>query len=246
MAPGELSDVVIDAVRVAVADGEFSVPVPDRVTLKTTPAGDYATPLPLKLSEHAKRPAQEIAEVLAQRISHKGIRSAKPTGPGFLTITLDAPLITRIDETYGVIEVPKATWPTRPLTFDNPGFRVRFAYARASGVNRHATDLGIDQAQPQEEHHLDDPRERRLLARLAEFPVRAEQAHRRDDPRPFTRNLEGVADAYHDVHEHCPALPKGDEKLSERHRARLKLAEATRTVLGNGLRMLGETPQDRM
>ena len=96
------------------------------------------------------------------------------------------------------------------------------------------------------DHHLADPRERRLLALLAEFPVRAEQARRRNDPRPFARHLESVADAYHDVHERCPALPKGDEPVGERHLARLGLARAARIVLGNGLRMLGETPADRL
>jgi arginyl-tRNA synthetase len=165
------------------------------------------------------------------------------TGPGFLTITTDTPLIARIDERYGLMAVPKAAaWPTRPLTFDNPGFRVRFAYARASGVRRHAADLGIREITGP----LDDPRERLLLRLLADFPGRAEQAARQQNPRPFTRHLELIADAYHDVHEQCPALPRGDERAGEIHTARLGLARAVRIVLGNGLRMLGEMPDDRL
>jgi arginyl-tRNA synthetase len=93
---------------------------------------------------------------------------------------------------------------------------------------------------------LEDPRERRLLTLLADFPGRAEQAVRRNDPRPFTRHLESIADAYHDVHEQCPALPKGDEPPGARHAARLVLARAVRITVGNGLRMLGETPDDRL
>jgi arginyl-tRNA synthetase len=250
--PGELSSAVIDAVRAAVADGEFAVPIPSAVTVEATATGDYATPLPLRLAKAAGRPAPEIAAVLAKRLSRRsGVASARVTGPGFLTVTMDAPLIARIDERYGVTSVPSATWPTRPMTFDNPGFRVRFAYARASGVRRHAADLGIDtgiDTGTRREHHdhLSDPREQRLLALLAEFPVRAEQAQRQNDPRPFTRHLELVADAYHDVHERCPALPKGDETVRERHTARLGLARAARIVLGNGLRMLGEMPDDRL
>jgi arginyl-tRNA synthetase len=170
--------------------------------------------------------------------------AALVTGPGFLTITTDAPLIARIDETYGLTAVPatEQAWPTRPLTFDNPGFRVRFAYARASGLRRHAADLGIHEtAGP-----LEDPRERLLVQLLADFPGRAEQAAREQNPRPLTRHLELIADAYHDVHEQCPALPKGDESVSELHTARLGLARAARIVLGNGLRMLGEMPDDRL
>lgn len=246
--PGELSSAVIDAVRGAVADGEFVVPVPSRVTVEATAKGDYATPIPLRLARAAGRTAPEIGAVLARRMSrYAGVGSARVTGPGFLTITMDAPLVARIDETYGVTSVPSATWPTRPMTFDNPGFRVRFAYARASGVRRHAADLGLAvDVRPEHHDHLGDPREQRLLALLAEFPVRAEQAQRQNDPRPFTRHLELVADAYHDVHEQCPALPKGDEAAGERHTARLGLARAARIVLGNGLRMLGEMPPDRL
>jgi arginyl-tRNA synthetase len=251
--PGELSSAVIDAVRAAVVDGEFAVPIPNAVMVEATATGDYATPLPLRLAKAAGRPAPEVAALLAKRLSrHADVKSARVTGPGFLTITMDAPLIARIDEAYGITSVPSATWPTRPMTFDNPGFRVRFAYARASGVRRHAADLGIrteTTLRHQAEHldeYLDDPRELRLLSLLAEFPVRAEQAQRQHDPRPFTRHLESIADAYHDVHEQCPALPKGDERAGERHTARLGLARAARIVLGNGLRMLGEMPDDRL
>lgn len=246
--PGELSSAVIDAVRAAVADGDFAVPIPHTVSVEVTASGDYATPLPLRLAKVADRSAPEVAALLAKRISRRtGVESARVTGPGFLTITMDAPLIARIDETYGITPVPSATWPMRPLTFDNPGFRVRFAYARASGVRRHAVDLGIhEDGGGRHGEALDDPRERRLLGLLAEFPVRAEQAQRQNDSRPLTRHLELTADAYHDVHEQCPALPKGDETVGERHLARLGLARAVRIVMGNGLRMLGEMPDDRL
>jgi arginyl-tRNA synthetase len=248
--PGELSSAVIAAVRDAVADGEFAVPVPDRVPIEATAAGDYATPLPLRLAGLAGRPAPDVAATLARRVAKRpGVRTARVTGPGFLTITTDAPLIARIDETYGLTAVPydgKTSWPTRPLTFDNPGFRVRFAYARASGVRRHAADLGVHEIVENTAGPLEDPRERLLLRRLADFPGRAEQAARQRTLRPFIRHLEQIADAYHDVHEQCPALPRGDERAGELHTARLGLARAVRIVLGNGLRMLGEMPDDRL
>jgi arginyl-tRNA synthetase len=245
--PGELSIAVVAAVRDAVADGELAVPVPDRVPVQLTAAGEYTTPLALRLARPAGRSAPDVAAALAERLArHPGVRSARVTGPGFVTVSADTPLTARIDESYGLValgtSVPAGTWPVRPMTFDNPGFSVRFAYARACGVRRHAADLGIQAA----DGVLDDPREHRLLGLLADFPVRAEQAARRGDPRPFIRNLELVADAYHDVHEQCPALPKGDEPVTGRHAARLGLARAVRITVGNGLRMLGETPDDRL
>jgi arginyl-tRNA synthetase len=259
VSPGELSSAVIAAVRDAVADGDISVPVPERVPVEATATGDYATPLPLRLARAAGRSAPEVAAVLAKRLARRpGVRAVRATGPGFLTITMDTPLTARIDETYGVTAMPESlprpdSWPDRPLTFENPGFRVRFAYARASGVRRHAADLGLyaTQTHATQTHEtrpipLEEPRERLLLALLADFPYRAEQAARRRDPSPFTRHLERIADAYHDVHERCPALPKGDEPAGELHLARLGLARAVRIVLGNGLRMLGEMPDDRL
>ncbi|GLY77194.1 arginine--tRNA ligase [Actinoallomurus iriomotensis] len=242
--PGELSSAVIDAVRDAVADGDISVPIPQMAPVEATATGDYATPLPLRLARAAGRSAPEVAAILAKRLAKRpGVRTARTTGPGFLTITMDTPLTARIDESYGLMAVPPAElWPTRPLTFDNPGFRVRFAYARACGVRRHAADLGMRET----DGPLDDPRERLLIGLLADFPGRAEQAARQNDPRPFTRHLERIADAYHDVHEQCPALPRGDESVDTRHTARLGLARAARIVLGNGLRMLGEMPEDRL
>ncbi len=246
VSPGELSSAVIAAVRDAVADGDLSVPIPEQASLAATAAGDFATPLPLRLAKAAGRPAPDVAAMIAVRLARRpGVRSARVTGPGFLTITTDTPLTARIDESYGLTDrVHSApSWPIRPLTFDNPGFRVRFAYARASGVRRHAADLGIAEGLA---GALEDPRERLLVGLLADFPGRAEQAARRQDPRPLARHVELIADAYHDVHEQCPALPRGDEPAGERHTARLGLARATRIVLGNGLRMLGETPDDRL
>ena len=244
--PGELSSAVIAAVRDAVADGDIAVPdIPRQIQIRATPTGDYATPLPLRLARVAGRPAPEVAAILGRRLAKRpGVRTARTTGPGFLTITMDTPLTARIDESYGLTAVPGTAdvWPTRPLTFDNPGFRVRFAYARAAGVRRHAGDLGLKEG----DGPLDDPRERLLIGLLADFPGRGEQAARRNDARPFVRHLELIADAYHDVHEQCPALPKGDEPATARHAARLGLARAVRIVLENGLRMLGEMPDDRL
>ncbi|GAA0316125.1 DALR anticodon-binding domain-containing protein [Actinoallomurus spadix] len=245
MTPAELNAAVVAAVRGAVDEGEFAVPVPGRVPVTVTESGDYATPLPLRLARAAGRPAREIAELLAERLGRMpGVGDVRVTGPGFLSIGVDTALIGRIDETYGVVPVPvpRETWPERPLTFDNPGFVVRFAYARAAAVRRQAADLGVGAA----EGPLTDPREKWLLALLAEFPSRAEQAARTGDPRPFTRQLELIADAYHDVHEWCSPLPRGDEIITGHHSARLSLAEAAYIVLGNGLRMLGETPNDRL
>ncbi len=243
--PGELNTAVISAVRDAVADGELVVPVPDSVPVHATAGGGYATPLALRLASDGQNghTADEIARSLAARLNRRaGIESADVTGSGFITVTT-SPLTSTIDERYGLTAIPAATWPTRPLNWQNPGFVVRFAYARACAVRRYAEDLGYA---PTKNHRLDDPREQKTVGLIADFPGKAQQARRKNDSRPFARHLERLAGAYHDVHEHCPALPKGDRPFEDTHAARIHLARAVRITLGNGLRMLGETPSDRL
>lgn len=244
MTPGELASAVAAVVREAVDDGEFAMPVPGHVALRATATGDFVTPVALRLAGAAGRSAAEIAGLLAERlIRHDGIAGATVTGPGFLTIEMDIPLSERICGSYGLVPgLPAGAWPRYPLTFDNPGFRVRFAYARACRVERHAAEMGIRAA----DGPLEDRRERLLVGLLADVPGRAEHAARRGDSRPFMRHLELTAGAYHDVHEQCPALPKGDEPVVARHAVRVGLARAVRVAVGNALRALGETPDERL
>ncbi|MFD4551161.1 ArgS-related anticodon-binding protein NrtL [Streptomyces sp. NPDC058466] len=81
-----------------------------------------------------------------------------------------------------------------------------------------------------------------LLAALAEYPhvLRLAATHRAPDR--LARHLVGTADALlgfqHTV------LPRGDEKPSAAHRARLALAEAAGTVLAGGLSLLGISAPD--
>jgi arginyl-tRNA synthetase len=136
-------------------------------------------------------------------------------------------------------------WPERPLTFENAGFRVRFAATRAATSARHALDL--NSVAPELDLRpvpgpLDDPRERAVVAMLGELPSRIRRAAERDDDKPLRRFLERLADAYHDVFEGCPALPRGDEPATGVHRARLELAAAVAEALGVCLPLLGVTP----
>ena len=61
--------------------------------------------------------------------------------------------------------------------------------------------------------------------------------------RPLPRGDRG---AYHRFYDTCRVLPMGDEEPTDLHRARLLLVDATRTVLANGLRLLGVSAPERM
>ncbi|MFF4846338.1 ArgS-related anticodon-binding protein NrtL [Streptomyces sp. NPDC001194] len=115
-------------------------------------------------------------------------------------------------------------------------FLVRYAHARAKALGRGAARLGFG-AEPAEPAEKPGPGERELLRLLAEYPLVLEAAAHRRAPEQLVRFLVRVADELLDF-QHC-VLPKGDEKPSAAHRARLALAEAAGTVLAGGLALLG-------
>ncbi|MCB5910906.1 ArgS-related anticodon-binding protein NrtL [Streptomyces pinistramenti] len=87
--------------------------------------------------------------------------------------------------------------------------------------------------------HGPRPSRAALSGLLAGFPDVVEAAARHRAPDRLVRHLEAVAEAFFRWHDGCPPLPAGEEKPSAVHRARVALAEATGTVLANGLRLLG-------
>lgn len=108
--------------------------------------------------------------------------------------------------------------------------RVRYAHARARALVRNAEQLGF-RPEPGE---VDAPA---LLRVLADHPLVLEAAAHHRAPERLARHLVELADALLDFQ--YRVLPKGDEKPSAAHRARLALAEAAGTVLAGGLALLG-------
>ncbi|GIH25712.1 hypothetical protein Aph01nite_40220 [Acrocarpospora phusangensis] len=158
----------------------------------------------------------------------------QPNGLLLVTVTLPGEHVAELEE---LPHLAWCVWPDRPRTWDNPGFVVKFAYARAVAVARWAARLDVPMTGFRPEL-LDAPEDRAVLRRLAELPSR--RASR--DPRwaSFAQQLAG---AYHDAHEHAPAIPAGDEPVCERHTARLWLARAVRIVLAA---VSAEVPPDRL
>jgi arginyl-tRNA synthetase len=132
-------------------------------------------------------------------------------------------------------------------TNDNPVFYVQYAHARISSLLRNASDLGLmvdlDTFDPSLLAH---EREGDLLGALGEFPRVVASAAELREPHRVARYLEELAGAYHKFYDACRVLPRGDEELSNTHRARLVLCAATRQVLANGLEMLGVSAPERM
>ncbi|WP_026875200.1 arginine--tRNA ligase [Jiangella gansuensis] len=130
-------------------------------------------------------------------------------------------------------------------TSDNPVFYVQYAHARLDSILRNAADLGVDKSELRPEL-LDHERESVLLGALAEFPRVVATAAELREPHRVARFLEDTASTFHKFYDTCRVLPMGDEDVTDVHRARLWLVEATKVVLANGLGMLGVVAPDRM
>ncbi len=129
-------------------------------------------------------------------------------------------------------------------TSDNPVFYVQYAHARVSSILRNAAELGLEPGSHPE--LLTHEKEGDLLRALADFPRVVHAATTLREPHRVARYLEDTAASYHRFYDSCRVLPMGDEDPSDLHRARLRLVEATRIVLANGLGMLGVSAPERM
>ncbi|MGG2458712.1 ArgS-related anticodon-binding protein NrtL [Streptomyces sp. RGM 3693] len=188
-----------------------------------------------------------VGEVLA-RLGRDEVRAERP-------LTLDtgdgewARLVARLggDEARWVLLKPAAhdpvRAPERPVQHaDNPRFRVQYAHARTRAMVRNAGELGFvgEPGDVTADAADGDARGLQTLeSALATYPTVTATAARRCAPDRVVRHLEATADAYLRWQEEFWPLPVGEQKPLAVHRARVALAEATGTVLGNGLRLLG-------
>ncbi|MGW0708896.1 ArgS-related anticodon-binding protein NrtL [Streptomyces sp. NPDC002643] len=146
---------------------------------------------------------------------------------------------------------PRITAELLVQRVSNPLFRVRYAHARARALTRNAAALGFtatpgdpygDAPHAPRAPHTTTPNlppdpTTPLLTALTEYPHALARAATLRAPDRLARQLVVVADAL--LGFQPTVLPRGDEKPSAAHRARLALAEAAGTVLAGGLSLLG-------
>ena len=133
----------------------------------------------------------------------------------------------------------------------NPFFAVCFAASDAASTLRWAGDLGLQRGEPGGfvPGRLSMAPELGLLYAISWLPERAAGAARRCQPHEFARYLGGLAGAYLDCRDNCPALPfmgRSAPLDAAGIRARLWLVSAAGAALGAGLRLLGIDPPERV
>ncbi len=133
---------------------------------------------------------------------------------------------------------------------DNPVYYVQYAHARICSIFRKAAEEGISLPDRPEEKLdallLDE--EMALIRMMAEFPYLLADISRKFEPHRLTYYLTELASLFHRYFnlgtKEAEKRVVGSEKaLSE---ARLYLVEAVRTVLRNGLNLLGISAPERM
>jgi arginyl-tRNA synthetase len=209
--------------------------------------GDYFSTIVLQLGK-----GRELAAVIAERVNEAaGVERASVAGPGFLNVRLTP---AALGETVrDVLKNPVKALPevddaaryakarghkhhdwTR-ANFTNPLYLVQFAGARAAAVRRQCAELGLTRGEPADfrPEMLVADAERTLLTSLA--------GHHAEP-----RHLEELAGDYHRFFGACRIVPQGGEPATDLHRARLWLNDATRTVIVNGLTLLGVSAPERM
>ena len=128
---------------------------------------------------------------------------------------------------------------------ENPVFYVQYAHARTCALARNAQAAGVD-TESVDTSLLNTEADNALLAALGQFAGTVKEAADFREPHRVARYLENLAGAYHRWYGQSPVAPKGEEAVSDLHRTRLLLNNATRQVLANGLGLLGVSAPEKM
>jgi arginyl-tRNA synthetase len=129
----------------------------------------------------------------------------------------------------------------------NPAYYVQYGHARTYGIERTAAEQGVSlpDAKGFDASRLKLPEELELIRKLSEFPGVVRRAGAAREPHHLAYYLRDVAGLWN------PYVQDGVRhrvvsKDSELSAARLALVRGVRTVLCNGLRLLGISTPERM
>ncbi len=133
---------------------------------------------------------------------------------------------------------------------DNPVYYVQYAHARICSIFRKAASEGISLSDDPVPllRHLKLDEEMELIRVMAEFPPLLEEISTSLEPHRLTYYLTSLASIFHryfnlGTKKAGCRIVTNDRQLSQ---ARLFLAEAVRTVIANGLTLLGISTPEKM
>ena len=124
----------------------------------------------------------------------------------------------------------------------NPVFYLQYAHARIASIERKAAETGLVLEADADLDLLTHPSEQALVKTLLQFPSEIHAAAEARAPHRLATFLREVATAFSAFYRDCRIL--GEERALAT--SRLALARASRTVLGNGLAILGIDAPEQM
>ena len=125
---------------------------------------------------------------------------------------------------------------------ENPVYYVQYACARISSLMRNAEKRGIESSDARLDL-LSDDTERDIAKRLLRFPETVSSAAESLSPHKVVYYLQELASEFHFYYNKTKIL---DSESSDEASARLYLARCVRTVVRNGLGLLGIEAPERM
>ncbi|MEM8485534.1 MAG: arginine--tRNA ligase [Bacteroidota bacterium] len=124
----------------------------------------------------------------------------------------------------------------------NPVFYLQYAHARICSIIRKASEVGFDFTDDADLTLLGHEAEETLIKALLELPRVLESAALSKEPHRLINYLNEVATYFTRFYDACRIVGEEPALAS----ARMKLADATRIVLRNGLTMLGISAPEKM
>ena len=143
---------------------------------------------------------------------------------------------------------------TSPLDFErglavrqdseNPVYYVQYAHARICSLVSRLKEEGavVPAAAEVDAKLLNTPEELAMIKALSQLPEEIHLAARDYDPSRINRYLAALAGDFHRFYNACRIKGEAPEVVS----ARLKLADSVRSVLANGLNLLGVSAPEKM
>ncbi len=124
----------------------------------------------------------------------------------------------------------------------NPVYYLQYAHARIVNILKHGEHLDFEYSTDFNAGRLTHDSELTLLKSISEFPDIMAMALKSLEPQLIANYLHGLAGHFHRFYSDCRVITE-DKELSQ---ARLALIFGTKTVIANGLSILGVNAPDRM